>query len=148
MVYFLYLEWYLTLMFTSVGTYSIYVGACIFTVCLYSFKVSMYLFFCSEKNPNKLPPYIFLIWQDNIVWILCMFKNTYVFENKRGVLQGREVMWWPPQAVPLEWPHQVKTGGCTYLLVSFIYIFLSCHFICSNTSYCWVFLVANFVLST
>lgn len=28
-----------------------------------------------------------------------------------------------------------------------LYIFLSCHFICSNASYCWVFSVANFLLS-
>lgn len=28
-----------------------------------------------------------------------------------------------------------------------LYIFLSCHFICSNASYCWVFSVADFLLS-
>lgn len=44
--------------------------------------------------------------------------------------------------------NEVKTGGCTYLFSLFIYFFfLSCHFICSNASCCWVFLVANFLLS-
>lgn len=32
-----------------------------------------------------------------------------------------------------------------HIVLVCLYIFLSCHFICSNTSYCWVFLVANFL---
>lgn len=70
-----FLELYLNSMFTQSRHYSIYIEARIFNCCLFSLKRYLpYLFLVVEKNP-KLPRYIFLIWQDNIVRIICMFKE-------------------------------------------------------------------------
>lgn len=41
-------------------------------------------FFGSEKK-NKLPRYIFLIWQDNIVRIICMFKEMKENPIKKNI---------------------------------------------------------------
>lgn len=77
-----FLELYLNSMFTQSRHYSIYIEARIFNCCLFSLKRYLpYLVLVVEKNP-KLPRYIFLIWQDNIVRIICMFKE--IKEKKKA----------------------------------------------------------------
>lgn len=117
-----FLELYLNSMFTQSRHYSIYIEARIFNCCLFSLKRYLpYLFLVVEKNP-KLPRYIFLIWQDNIVRIICMFKE--IKEKKKqlkyvalGGVTGHQM------AAAL---FPVHRGGCTYLL--WLFFFFCCFF--------------------
>lgn len=82
-----------------------------------------------KKNP-KLPRYIFLIWQDNIVRIICMFKE--IKDKKIAKKRG----WWGLKkqlkcvALGGVTGHQmaaallpVRGGGCTYLHRDFLFFF-------------------------
>lgn len=73
------------------------------------FKGFNVLIFRSEKNPNKLPPYIFLIWQDNIVWIICLFLEMKTLWRSLR-LEGHVMA-----SLGRRDHTEVKRSGCTYL---------------------------------
>lgn len=120
-----FLELYLNSMFTQSRHYSIYIEARIFNCCLFSLKRYLpYLFLVVEKNP-KLPRYIFLIWQDNIVRIICMFKE--IKEKKKAAkVRGIGRRHRPSDGRAL---FPVHRGGCTYLLWLFSFSFILFYFI-------------------
>lgn len=118
------------------------------TVRLFSLKGFNVLFsVVEEKNAQQAATvYIFLIWQDNtiIVWIICML------EQKLSMFLKIETLWHSMDkrshvmvfsSSPVGMCHNMVTQVVVYifyLCFFYIYFFLSCHFICSNTSYCWV----------
>lgn len=113
-----------------------------------------FFFFCSEKkNPNKLPPYIFLIWQDNLVWIICMLgKKKYVFwKIKRCGVPQRVIGHMMAFSGSPAWGGghtEVKTGGCKYPFSLFIYFFFSPAILYAVIqAIVGFFLVVNFLLS-
>lgn len=82
-------------------------------------------FLVVEKN-NKLPRYIFLIWQDNIVRIICMFKKRKLTKKKSNeknkyvaLYNGSHSMVSPRSLLRMS--TLAKTGGCTYLFLFFFF---------------------------